>query len=144
MNSRIAGPLAVVLAGLSLAAPPALARGGSGGGGGGSGSGGGTTTTAPAPDPAPFVDICDGYFNLPPYPDGSLPLVNRTAGGCVIIRHYLSGVNLLDQVILVPGWSYTIVSNGGGTNSRVQLDFTNSTTGQTASIRVEAGKTVIR
>jgi hypothetical protein len=141
MHSRIAAPLAVALAGLSLAAPPALARGGGSGGGGG---GGGTVTPAPAPDPVPFVDVCDGYWNLPPYPDGSLPVVNRTAGGCVIVRHSTTGVNTLDQVILVPGWTDTVIDNGGGTSSRVQVDFTNPTTGEKASIRVENGKTVIR
>ena len=35
-------------------------------------------------------------------------------------------------------------SNGEGTKSRVQLSFANATTGQTASIRVENGKTDIR
>jgi hypothetical protein len=80
---------------------------------------------------------------MPAWPDGSLPVVNRTAGGCVIVRHYPSGVNLLSQVVLVPGWTYTIRSNGGGTNSRVQLDFVNPSSGEKASIRVEAGKTVI-
>src|SRR4051812_33706901 len=142
MLRRIATPLAITLAGLSLAATPALARGG-GSGGGGTG-GGGTPAPAPAPDPAPFVDVCDGYWDMPAYPDGSVPVVNRTSGGCVIVKHSLTGVNRLDQVVLVPGWTYTIVSNGEGTSSRVQLDFNNPTTGETASIRVENGKTVIR
>jgi hypothetical protein len=143
MVRRIATPIAIALAGLSLAATPALARGGGSGGGG---TGGGTPAPAPAPatDPAPFVDVCDGYWDMPAYPDGSLPVVNRTAGGCVIVKHSLTGVNRLDQVVLVPGWTYTIVSNGDGTASRVQLDLSNPTTGETASIRVENGKTVIR
>jgi hypothetical protein len=46
-------------------------------------------------------------------------------------------------VVIVPGWTYTVKSNGDGTNSRVELDFTNPTTGERASIRVENGKTVI-
>src|SRR3954453_19415546 len=99
---------------------------------------------APAPDPAPFVDLFVGYWDMPAYPDGSLPVVNRTAGGCVIVKHSLTGMNRLDQVVLVPGWTYTIVSNGDGTASRVQVDLSNPTTGETASIRVENGKTVIR
>jgi hypothetical protein len=145
MLRRIATPVAIALAGLSLAATPALARGGgSGGGGGGGTGGGGTPAPAPAPDPAPFVDVCDAYWNMPAYPDGSLPVVNRTAGGCVIVKHSLTGVNRLDQVVLVPGWTYTLVSNGDGTASRVQVDLSNPTTGETASIRVENGKTVIR
>src|SRR3954469_5586094 len=137
MHRRIATTLVIAMAGLSLAATPALARGGGGGGGG-------TPAPAPAPDPAPFVDVCDGYWDMPAYPDGSLPVVNRTAGGCVIVKHSLTGVNRLDQVVLVPGWTYTIVSNGDGTASRVQVDLSNPATGETASIRVENGKTVIR
>jgi hypothetical protein len=70
--------------------------------------------------------------------------VNRTSGGCVIVKHSLTGVNRLDQVILVPGWTYVVESNGDGTSSRVQLSLSNATTGETASIRVENGKTVIR
>src|SRR4051812_46152489 len=137
MTRRIAPIIAAACAALALTAGPALAKGGSGGGGG---------STAPAPAPAPdpvFVDPCEGYFDLPAYDDGSLPLVNRTNGGCVIIKASVSG-NTLDRVILLPGWTYTVVSNGGGTNSRVQVDFLNPTTGPKASIRVEAGKTDIR
>jgi hypothetical protein len=139
MNLRIVPLLAALVAALALTASPALAKGGSGGGGGG-----GSTAPAPAPTPEPvFVDPCEGYWDLPAYDDGSLPLVNRTNGGCVIIKAAVTG-NTLDRVILLPGWTYTVVSNGGGTNSRVQVDFLNPTTGQKASIRVEAGKTDIR
>jgi hypothetical protein len=53
-------------------------------------------------------------------------------------------VNRLDFVALVPGWGYEIKSNGDGSNSRVELDLSNPTTGERASIRVENGKTVIR
>jgi hypothetical protein len=49
----------------------------------------------------------------------------------------------LDFVVVVPGWTYT-VENGGGTRGRVQISFETPTTGQTASIRVEPGKTDIR
>jgi hypothetical protein len=73
-----------------------------------------------------------------------MPLVNRTNGGCVIIKASVTGSLRLDRVILVPGWTYTIESNGEGTSSRVQLSFLNPTTGEKASIRVEAGKTDIR
>jgi hypothetical protein len=73
-----------------------------------------------------------------------MPLVNRTGGGCVIIKAGATGGLRLDRVILVPGWTYTIESNGEGTNSRVQLAFSNPATGEKASIRVEAGKTDIR
>src|SRR4051794_4793824 len=109
-SRRIATPFVIALAGLSLAATPALARGG--GGGGGTGGGGSTTTTTTTTDPAPWVDVCEGYWDMPPYADGSLPVVNRTNGGCVVVKHSLTGVNRLDFVVLVPGWTYTIDSNG--------------------------------
>jgi hypothetical protein len=62
----------------------------------------------------------------------------------VIIAHSDAGTNTLDRVILLPGWTYVVESNGEGTKSRVQLSFSNATTHQTASIRVENGKTDIR
>jgi hypothetical protein len=132
MTRRIATPLAIALAGLSVVAGPAFAKGG---------------VKDPAPAPAPetaWVDVCEGYWDMPAYDDGSLPIVNRTNGGCVIVKHSLTGVNRLDQVVLVPGWTYVVEANGEGTTSRVQLSFTNPTTGEKASIRVENGKTDIR
>jgi hypothetical protein len=105
----------------------------------GKGSGAGT----PPPDPTPVADPCEGYWNLPAYADGTTPLVNRTNGGFVVVHAWLSGALTLDFVVAVPGWTYT-VENGGGTKGRVQISFENPTTGQTASIRVEPGKTDIR
>jgi hypothetical protein len=119
MTRRLA---ALTLAALALSASPALA----------SGKGGGAT-----PPPEPTVDPCDGYWQLP-------ELVNRTAGGCVIVHHSETGVNTLQQVVLVPGWSFVVESDGEGSKSRVQLSFANATTGQSAWIRVENGKTDIR
>lgn len=125
--------IALALAALALTAGPAAAKGG------------GKTTPPPAPTPEPvFVDVCEGYWDMPAYPDGSLPVVNRTSGGCVIVKHSLTGVNRLDFVVLSPGWTYVVESNGDGTSSRVQLAFTETATGNTASIRVENGKTSIR
>jgi hypothetical protein len=119
------------LVALLLTASPAYASGKGGGGG------------TPAPTPAPVVaDPCDGYFDYS-YTDGSSAIVNRTNGGCVIVRAWPNGALTLDFVVLVPGWTYTVES-GGGTKGRVQLSFENPTTGQTASIRVEPGKTDIR
>jgi len=136
MNStrRLLLPLATALVAVGLTAGPAAASHG--------GSGGGGTQPAPAPEPVVSVDPCDGYWDTT-YTDGSVAIVNATNGGCVIVRRSLSGVNVLDRVILLPGWTYTVESNGGGTNSRVQLAFNNPTTGETAQIRVESGKTVI-
>jgi hypothetical protein len=133
---RILVLLAAALVTAALSSGPAAASGKGGGGGGGGGG-----ATQPTPPPV-FVDPCAPYFDLA-FSDGTSAVVNRTAGGCVIVKHFASGVNLLYQVALVPGWSYTIVSNGGGTSSRVQLDFNNASTGAKAQIRVENGKTVI-
>jgi hypothetical protein len=81
---RLAVPLAAAAAALSLiVAGPAAARGGG-------------STTPPPPDTT-FVDVCEGYWDMPAWPDGSLPVVNRTNGGCVIVRHYLTGVNRLSR-----------------------------------------------
>jgi hypothetical protein len=104
---------------------------------------GGVKTPPPPPTEEP-ADVCAAYWDMPAWPDGSLPIVNRTAGGCVIVRHYLTGVNRLDQVALLPGWTYELKSNGEGTSSRVQVDLTETATGATSSMRVENGKTVGR
>src|SRR3954451_24529277 len=70
---RLSAALAVALAGLSLTAGPALARGGGGGGGGGTGGGAGGTQTPPPvtdPGPAPAWSLCPEYqpagFNFLP------------------------------------------------------------------------------
>ena len=112
--------LSAALAAFLLAAAPAAA------------SGGGTT---PPPAPEPTTDPCEPYWALP-------EIVNRTAGGCVVVGQTASGTLFLDFVALNPGWSYT-VENGGGTKSRVQLSFSGPD-GAKASIRVEPGKTDIR
>ena len=126
--------IAVGLAALSLAtAGPAFAKGGDR-----------TPTPPPPPSSEPAPDICDGYWDLT-YPDGSGAIVNRGIGGCVIVRSYLAGYLRLDRVANVqPGWTYSVTSNGEGSNSRVQVDFTNASTGEKGSVRIEYGKTVIR
>jgi len=130
---RLSLPLATALVAVAVTAGPAAASHGGGDGG---------SQPAPLPQPAVSVDPCEGYWDTS-YADGSVAIVNATRGGCVIVRRYPSGVNLLDQVILLPGWSYTVESNGGGTNSRVQIALSNASTGEKAQIRVEAGKTII-
>jgi hypothetical protein len=131
---RILITVAGVLAAAATSAGPAAASHGGGGGGGG----GGTPT-----QPTDFLSICADRWDTVSYTDGSSPVINRTLGGCVGVRHYPTGVNVLDFVDLQPGWTYTIESNGAGSNSRVQLSLSNATTGQKAQIRVENGKTVI-
>ncbi|HEY5419687.1 MAG TPA: hypothetical protein VIL10_03045, partial [Marmoricola sp.] len=62
--------------------------------------------------------------------------------GCVGIR--VSGPGLrLAWVVVAKGWTYVVKSNGTGTNSRVELRFTNAATGQKVTFRYERGKTVI-
>src|SRR3954469_10736420 len=126
---RILLSLAGALAAAALSAGPAAASHGGGGGGG--------SSTTPAPPPAESVDVCAGPLATVSYTDGSSAVINPTAAGCVVVRHYPSGVNVLDFVDLLPGWTYSIVSNGAATSSRVQLSFSNPATGQKASIRVE-------
>ena len=130
---RILITVAGALAAAAMSAGPAAASHG-----GGSGGGGGTPT-----QPTDFLSICADRWDTVSYTDGSSAVINRTLGGCVGVRHYPTGVNALDFVDLQPGWSYTIDANGEGSNSRVQLSFSNPTTGQKAQIRVENGKTVI-
>jgi hypothetical protein len=138
--------LAVALATASLALPgAALARGGGGGGGGG-GSGGGGGTPAPAPAPAPDSTpafTCD--FSLDGVQaDGSTIFTNQAnLGGCVTAR--VSGTSLtLYRATDAPGWTHIVTSNGGGTNSRIALTFTQTGTKNTVEVRIEFGKTVIK
>jgi hypothetical protein len=137
-NRRITIPaLAAALAAASLALPgAALARGGGGGGGGGA------TTTAPAPAPTP-VPECD--FSLDgTQADGSTLFTNPVSdAGCLTVR--ASGSQLrVYSVVVWPGWTYVITSNGEGTNSRVAVTFTQTATGVTHEARIELGKTVIK
>jgi hypothetical protein len=125
--------IALALAGLSLVtAGPAAAKGGN---------------KTPAPTPPPVVqepaDVCEGYWDTV-YPDGSGAVVNRGIGGCVIVRSYTAGYLRLDRVVLLPGWTYTVKSNGEGSNSRVLVDFSNPATGQKGSVLTEYGKTVVK
>jgi hypothetical protein len=136
---------AAVVASLSLAsaialAGPAAAKGGGSGGGGG---GGGATPTTPAPPPV-YLD-CFGDFGDPTIPNMTDPdvAVNYAGeAGCVGVRVSSSSLSLA-WVVLAPGWTYTVQSNGGGTNSRVQLQFDQASTGRSIDFRFERGKTVI-
>jgi hypothetical protein len=143
-SRRFAVPtLAVALAAASLALPgAALARGGGAGGGGGGGGGGGTPAPAPAPDPAPTF-TCD--FSLDGVqPDGSSLFTNQAnLAGCVTAR--VSGSTLtLYRVVDNIGWTHTVASSGGGTNSRIAVTFTQTGTTNTVEVRIEFGKTVIK
>jgi hypothetical protein len=126
---------ATVIASLGLAlafAGPAAAKGGGG-------------TPAPSPAPAPVYLDCFGDFGDPTIPNMTDPDVGvNYAGeaGCVGVRSVGSSLRLA-WVVLAPNWTYVVKSNGAGTNSRVQLQFTNSVTGKSIDFRYEFGKTVI-
>jgi hypothetical protein len=119
-----------VLAALALAGP-AAAKGGS--------------SPAPAPAPAPVYLDCYGDFGDPTIPNMTAPdvAVNYAGeAGCVGVRSSANALQLA-WVVLAPGWTYVVKSDGTGTNSRVQLQFTQTATGRRIDFRYEFGKTVI-
>jgi hypothetical protein len=120
----------VVALGATLVPTTALASHGGGGGGGGS-----------TPPPVLTTD-CDYSHDGWIAPDeylGTMPVKNA---GCVSIVTGISTIRLY-SVSPQPGWTYEVTSNGGGTNSRVAVRFSNSATGERAELRYEFGKTVI-
>ena len=122
----------VALAAVMLAVAPAFAKGGGGGGGG--------------IHPPPSASYCpqDPDQWVVVQPDGSTIFANEASGaGCVFVRSYLAGYLRLDSVILAPGWTYVVQKNGEGTSSRVELQFTETATGNKVDFRVEFGKTRI-
>ena len=102
-------------------AGPAMARGG-----------------LPDPTPTPVALDCT---NVAPA-DPNVAINYAGDAGCVGIR--VSGPGLrLAWVVVAKGWTYVVKSNGTGTNSRVELRFSNAATGQKLDFRYERGKTVI-
>jgi hypothetical protein len=123
--------LVVALAAVALGAP-AVANGGSG-------SGGGTP-------PPPTASYCpqDPTLWAVVQPDGSTIFANEASGaGCVFVHSYLAGYLRLDSVIMAPGWTYVVKKNGEGTSSRVELQFTETATGNKVDFLTEFGKTRI-
>jgi hypothetical protein len=101
-------------------------------------------TTAPAPEPV-LLD-CFGDFGDPTIPNMTEPdvAVNYAGeAGCVGVRQVDATTLRLAWVVLAPGWTYVVKSNGEGTNSRVQLEFTQTATGRKIDFRYEFGKTVV-
>src|SRR3954452_2045818 len=133
-SRRIAVPtLAVALAAASLALPgAALARGGGGGGGG-------APAPAPAPDPAPTF-TCDFSLDGVQPAGSSLFKDQANNAGCVTARVSASSLTLY-RVVDNTGWTHTVASSGGGTNSRIALTFTQTGTNNTVEVRIEFGKT---
>jgi hypothetical protein len=96
-----------------------------------------------APASAPLD--CFGDFGDPTIPNMTEPdvAVNYAGdAGCVGVR-VGDGTLRLAWVVLADGWTYVVKSNGTGTNSRVQLEFTQTTTGRKIDFRFEFGKTKI-
>ena len=126
--------LAVALAAATLAAAPAFASGGSGGGGGGG---------TPPPPAAGYCPQDPAAWSVV-QPDGSTIFANEASGaGCVFVHSYLAGYLRLDSVILAPSWTYVVKKNGEGTSSRVELQFTETATGNKVDFLTEFGKTRI-
>jgi|GEM_PF-2040188 hypothetical protein len=103
----------------------------------------GGTPAPPAPAPV-FLD-CFGDFGDPTIPNMTEPdvAVNYAGdAGCVGVR-VADGSLRLAWVVLADGWTYVVKSNGTGTLSRVQLQFTQTATGRKIDFRFEFGKTSI-
>jgi hypothetical protein len=102
-------------------------------------------TPAPPPAPAEQPLDCFGDFGDPTIPNMTEPdvAVNYVGtAGCVGVRTSATSLRLA-WVVLAPNWTYVVKSDGGDTNSRVQLQLTNTVTGQRIDFRYEFGKTVI-
>ena len=94
--------------------------------------------------PAVVLD-CFGDFGDPTIPNMTRPNVAVNYAGdaaCVGIKVNATSVRLA-WVVLAPGWSYVVKRNGGGTNSRVELRFTQASTGDKLDFRFQRGTTTI-
>jgi hypothetical protein len=98
------------------------------------------------PAPVPTVQLdCFGDFGDPTIPNMTAPNVAVNYAGdaaCVGIKVTATNVRLA-WVVLAPGWSYVVKRNGGGTNSRVELRFTQASTGDKLDFRFQRGTTTI-
>ena len=109
------------------------------------GTAGSAAANNPAPQPASAPLDCFGDFGDPTIPNMTDPdvAVNYAGdAGCVGVR-VGSGTLRLAWVVLADGWTYVVKSNGTGTNSRVELQFTQTATGRKIDFRFEFGKTKI-
>jgi hypothetical protein len=100
---------------------------------------------APAPSPEPVLLDCFGDFGDPTIPAMTAPdvAVNYAGdAGCVGVRVTPTSVRLA-WVVLAPNWRYAVRRNGGGTQARVELRFTNTATGERLDFRYQQGRTTI-
>jgi hypothetical protein len=124
-SARAAATTAVAALALSLlTAAPAVAK----------------DAPTPAPAPAPLDCYGDPAIVAMTGPDIAVNYAGNA--GCVGVRSSATSLRLA-WVVLADGWSYVVKSDGGGTNSRVQLQFTQASTGERVDFRYEFGKTVI-
>ena len=88
---------------------------------------------------------CFGEFGAPTIPTWSGPNVAVNYAGdaaCVGVKVTATSVRLA-WVVLAPGWTYQVRRNGGGTQARVDLRFTNQSTGETLDFRYQLGRVTI-
>jgi hypothetical protein len=65
--------------------------------------------------------------------------------GCVTAQVFPNGAARVYSIVVAPGWTYQVKSSGGTTNgSRVQVEFAETATKAKVSVRMEAGKTIIK
>jgi len=90
-----------------------------------------------------YEDVC-GTNPDTVFADGSITYSNAAGeAGCVTAHVFLNGNAELYRVQVQPGWSYQVKSNGGSTDgSRVEVLFTRGK--DKVSVRMEAGRTVIK
>ena len=120
----VAGALAGLVAATALVASPASAK-----------------AVDPAPSTATTLD-CYADPALVAITTPDLAVNTAGAAGCVAVR-VAPGSLRLAWVVTNPGWTYVVKSNGGGSASRVQIAFTNRTTGQRVDFRFQFGLTKI-
>ena len=88
---------------------------------------------------------CFGEFGAPTIPTWSGPNVAVNYAGdaaCVGVKVTATSVRLA-WVVRVSGWTYEVRRNGGGTQARVDLRFTNQSTGETLDFRYQLGRVTI-
>jgi len=98
---------------------------------------------ASTPPPTTTLADCD-YSQDGAAADGAtISTMPVKDAGCVSVITTSTTIRLY-AVTAEPGWAYTVKSDGGGTNSRVEVQFENPTTGERAELRYEFGKTEVK
>ena len=99
-----------------------------------------TPIPTPTPTPTPLDCFVDPAIVAITAPDIAVNYAGDA--GCVGVK-VANGTLRLAWVVVTPGWTYVVKSNGGGTSTRIQVEFTNAATGQKVPFRFEFGKTVV-